>query len=269
MVTANHRLVRTRYRAPHSRDVRQQDKKMNKQQILDEIHRLTKAAGGIAPGRRAFETETGIRESDWSGKYWVRWSDAVIEAGCMPNQKREAYSDAFLLERLATLVRKLGHYPVEAELRMKARSDTTFPNSKTLRRFGSKRQTVDKVREFCLANKAFADVVPMCPVLSAGRTTEPYSGSCAKQDLGFVYLIKHGTRREYKIGRTNNMLRREGEIGIELPGKIEPIHVIQTDDPAGIEAYWHRRFSDKRLRNEWFLLTADDVKAFKRWRKIS
>ena len=81
-------------------------------------------------------------------------------------------------------------------------------------------------------------------------------------------MLKHGSRREYKIGRTNNQLRREGEIGIELPEKIEPIHVIETDDPAGIEVYWHRRFADKRLKNEWFALNADDVRAFKRWRRI-
>jgi hypothetical protein len=52
----------------------------------------------------------------------------------------------------------------------------------------------------------------------------------------YLYMLKHGSRREYKIGRTNNRLRREGAIGIELPEKIEPIHVIETDDPAGVEA---------------------------------
>ena len=85
---------------------------------------------------------------------------------------------------------------------------------------------------------------------------------------GFVYLLKHGTGRQFKVGRTNNPIRREGEIAIELPEKLEPIHVIETDDPAGVESYWHRRFADKRLKNEWFALTAQDVRAFKRWRKI-
>ena len=243
--------------------------KMNKQHILEEIRRLAKAAGGVAPGKRAFVAETGIRESDWLGKYWVRWNDAVTEAGCMPNQKQVAYSETFLIEQLVTLIRELGHFPVEAELRMKARSDTTFPDSSTFRRFGLKRQIVAKVLEFCMADEKFADVVAMCPPMSAGQETEPQPGSYQKQELGFVYLIKHGTRREYKIGRTNNTLRREGEIGVELPEKIQPIHVIQTDDPAGVEAYWHRRFADKRLKNEWFELTMHAVRAFKRWRRIS
>ena len=83
-----------------------------------------------------------------------------------------------------------------------------------------------------------------------------------------MYLLKHGSRREYKIGRTTSPIRREGEVGIELPLRLEPIHVIETDDPSGVESYWHRRFADKRLNGEWFALTQQDVRAFRRWRKI-
>lgn len=74
--------------------------------------------------------------------------------------------------------------------------------------------------------------------------------------VGYVYLMQHGSKREYKIGRT------------ELPHGAQPVHVIETDDPAGIESYWHRRFEAKRLKGEWFALSADDVRAFKRWRRI-
>ena len=68
----------------------------------------------------------------------------------------------------------------------------------------------------------------------------------------------------YKIGRSVSAEKREYEIGLLLPEKPKLVHKIKTDDPVGIEAYWHQRFSDKRVRGEWFSLTSQDVKVFKR-----
>jgi Meiotically up-regulated gene 113 len=242
---------------------------MKKEHILSEIRRTALANGGTPLGRGRFLAETGIREADWLGRYWVRWSEAVLEAGFAPNSLTAARTDEAMLEKLASLVRELQHFPVVGELRMKSRSDPSFPSFKTFERFGPKAKQVGALAEFA-RERGYQDVVEACARVASKRTTgsEQTTEGEGATVAGWVYLMKHGSRREFKIGRTNNPIRREGEVGIEMPQRLEPIHVIETDDPPGIESYWHRRFAEKRLKGEWFALTSQDVRAFKRWRKI-
>ena len=197
--------------------------------------------------------------------------DAVQEAGFEPNHLQGAYEKEELLQKYAELAKELRRIPMRGDLALKRRVDPEFPSWNTFDRFGKKAEFIRQLAEFCGSREGFASVVDLCEEYLRSSSFSPnQDGSSADEVvIGYVYLFKHGSRREYKIGRTNNRLRREGEIGIELPQKIEPIHVIETDDPAGVEAYWHRRFAEKRLRNEWFALTADDVRAYKRWQRIS
>ena len=85
--------------------------------------------------------------------------------------------------------------------------------------------------------------------------------------VGEVYLFKSG--HYYKIGKTNDTVRRGSELRIQLPETVRLIHSIKTDDPSGIEAYWHKRFEAKRKNGEWFDLSSAEIKAFKRWRRIT
>lgn len=77
-----------------------------------------------------------------------------------------------------------------------------------------------------------------------------------------MYLLKSG--RYYKIGKTISVGTRERQLQIQLPEQARTVHTIKTDDPSGIEAYWHRRFEAKRKNGEWFELSAQDVSAFRR-----
>jgi hypothetical protein len=243
---------------------------MKKAHILNEITRTATANGRVPLGEARFEAETGIKRTDWFGIHWAKWGDAIRDAGFTPNEFNRAFDAELLLGKYAQYTRELGRLPTAGNLRLKRRNDPEFPSWNTFARFGAKADMARKLIEHCRLQQGFDDVVEQCEnylrsCLPGGNDNVTSNGKVVN---GYVYLLKHGSRREYKIGRTNNPLRREGEIGIELPEKIEPICVIETDDPAGIEAYWHRRFADKRLKNEWFALTADDVRAFKRWRRI-
>lgn len=242
---------------------------MTKEHILSEIRRTAVANGGKPLGRVRFLAETGIREADWHGRYWIRWSEAVSEAGFSPNELNPGRTDDEMLERLADFVRELQHFPVVGELKMKSRNDPSFPNFKTFERFGSKAQQLDALAGFA-KQRGYGDVAEICAKAVARRRTHTESEAIAddRPTPGYVYLMRHGSAREFKIGRTSNPIRRAGEVGIELPQRLEPLHVIETDDPGGVEAYWHRRFAEKRLNGEWFALTTQDIRAFKRWRKI-
>ncbi|MGH7563041.1 MAG: GIY-YIG nuclease family protein [Gemmatimonadota bacterium] len=215
---------------------------------------------------RRFSRETGIRETDWRGKYWARWGDAIREVGLQPNQLQGRFDDELLLEKLAQLVRELGRFPVKAEIQMKARKDRSFPSINTFRRFGGKRLLGARLLRYCQNKPGFDDVVEACRAVAVSEallTDELISPPpSSTPTIGSVYLIKSG--QFYKVGRSNEVGRRSYELAIQLPEEVKLIHEIRTDDPTGIEGYWHRRFSDRRKKGEWFDLSADDVRAFKR-----
>jgi len=67
-----------------------------------------------------------------------------------------------------------------------------------------------------------------------------------------TYVLKSGNY--YKIGRTNDLKRRIKQYETHNP-IIELICSIDCD----CEYYLHYRFKDKVIKNEWFLLTDEDI----------
>jgi hypothetical protein len=234
-----------------------------KRQILAEIKRLAEASGR-PPGVRLFESETGIKYHDWYPDLWLRWGDALQEAGFARNVVQEALSDELLVEQYARLAQRLSRLPIQGEMIRESKTNPSFPSEKSFRRFGGKTKLLEAVAAFCRMNGDLDEVLMLCEgaLQSQKPATEPSDPPKARITTGFVYLMKSGPH--YKIGRTNSLARREWELGIKIPVPPRTLHYVETDDPVGVEAYWHKRFDAKRGEGEWFNLTADDVLAFKR-----
>lgn len=230
--------------------------------IIDEIRRITAENSGEPIGQIRFSKETGIRESEWLGKYWARWSDALTDAGFPPNQFNRALDEEFILRKFVGVIRVLGRVPTKAELQLAAQGDPEFPSLGPFRRLGTKEERIARVLEFCRINQGFDDVLRIVETVSGLRCKSDKVKEAREGEFGFVYLMRSG--RYHKIGRSNAAGRREREIALQLPEKANTVHVIRTDDPPGIEAYWHKRFESKRRNGEWFELSAADVAAFKR-----
>lgn len=230
--------------------------------ILAEIRRIAEASGGKAPGRRTFERESGISESTWRGVHWARWGDALVEAGLSANKKQAKTDGDFLLGKVAEAARHFGRTPTLIELRMYRQHDADFPAHSTLaKHYPAKHDMIEALRAWIAERDGFDDVAALLPAAEPGAMPVVRS-SPAKVEDGFVYLIKSGDF--YKIGRSDDAERRFKQISIALPDKAELFHTIRTDDPPGIEAYWHRRFADRRANGEWFKLTTSDIAAFRK-----
>lgn len=237
---------------------------MDKKHIIDEIDRTAKENNGIPLGIKKFTSETGIKPSDWLWKYWTKWGDAVTEAGFKPNKLKSAYDENVLIEHVISLIREIKKFPVQADFRMKSHNTEDFPSYKAFRRLGENPVMAQKIINYCKDKPEYQDVIDVCKEVLDSSKKEERKPDSKESDIkfGYVYLMKSG--RYYKIGRSDYVEKRNYEIGIKLPEELKIIHKIKTDDPSGIEAYWHKRFEDKRKGGEWFDLSSSDVKAFRR-----
>jgi hypothetical protein len=206
-----------------------------KRHILAEIKRLAEASGGKPPGVRAFERETSIKESDWYPHLWLRWGDALEEAGFTRNVVTHGGSDQRISGgTLRSIGSAVGHLPIRGELIRESKADPAFPSKNTFFRSGGKRKLLKAVVAFCHTHPGFDDVLGFCE--SAVKVPDNDADSRKKRKpsiaTGFVYLMKSWPH--YKIGRTNSLGRREWELGIKIPVPPRTIH-LRSDR----RSVWH------------------------------
>jgi hypothetical protein len=239
---------------------------IDKDWIISEIKRTALENGGVALGTEKFQKITGIRQSAWWGKHWRTWGEALNEAGFSENKLNIAYDKDFLATCLAKLTRTIGRFPAGVDLRLARKNDNIFPSHNTFDNLGPQSKRIALVRQYATDHEEYADILNILPCQenadsSAGN--EPNSNTKTKE--GFVYLgmLKIDSKKRYKIGKTNLVERRNSELSLQLPEKLELVHYIKTDDMSGIETYWHKRFAEKNTNGEWFDLSSDDLRAFK------
>jgi hypothetical protein len=166
-----------------------------------------------------------------------------------------------VIEAFARLIERLGKWPTKSELEFEHNNNDLFPSEGVFRRLKKKKSLAVTILEYCNTHEA----LPIAASIARERvkSEKPDSPHCRSPINGYVYMMKSG--RRYKIGKTNSPSRRHREVRLDLPDPTHLVHTIETDDPTGIEAYWHKRFDSKRVRDtEFFELDASDVGAFKR-----
>ena len=77
-----------------------------------------------------------------------------------------------------------------------------------------------------------------------------------KRRKGYVYLIRSGEYHKIGLTRRNPYTRLKE---LTTPEGVSLVHVIETSDPEGLEAFLHNVFKDKRSNREWFKLNEEEV----------
>jgi hypothetical protein len=236
---------------------------MDKSKIIAKIKELADENGGHI-GFEVFLDATGIKRGWLRRQLWfTTWNDLLAEQGRTTRKFSTVKTEPEkIVEAVAQLILRISAWPTDDQLLQERSRDSTFPSInviRPIRKTGELARLISNLgvlnSDFALASKIASKQIPTI-------AKEIYLLPQEKIK-GYVYVLRSG--RRFKIGKSNDPSRRYREVKLELPEETIQVHTIATDDPSGIEAYWHTRFAAKRVRNtEFFDLNADDVRALKR-----
>jgi len=236
---------------------------MTKDSIVQRIREIAASQGGKV-SFRTFIGESGIKDNWLRGQEWfTSWNELLVELGLETRDFHVMRTPRKIIAKaVAELATRQGEWPTEDALRRERKRNASFPSLgiiAPLRRSGELAKLIvalgQEDSQFSVAAKIATLQVPSGNDFGAIADTEKVKG--------YVYMLRSG--RRYKIGKSTDPSRRYREVRLELPEETNQVHTIPTDDPAGIEQYWHRRFASKRIRKtEFFELEGSDVQAFRR-----
>lgn len=78
--------------------------------------------------------------------------------------------------------------------------------------------------------------------------------------MQYIYLIE--CQGYYKIGVATDVGNRVSQMATGNPFEMSVVSVYEFGNADVVEKSIHQRFSEKRLRGEWFLLSAEEVVEF-------
>jgi Meiotically up-regulated gene 113 len=236
---------------------------MTEADITRRIAELARERGGHI-SFHAFLDSTGVSRSWLRGQPWFRsWNELLNKL----DLKTKSFGvsripSTAVAKSITNLIMRIERWPTDDDIRQERFNDPLFPSINVVR-------PIRKTGELARLIVAIGDSDPAYRKASNIARQQVQNISTEVHTLpdekirGYVYLLRSG--RRYKIGKSNDPSRRYREVKLELPDETIQDHTIATDDPSGIEAYWHKRFASKRIRNtEFFNLDAADVRAFKR-----
>lgn len=79
-----------------------------------------------------------------------------------------------------------------------------------------------------------------------------------KRAYGYVYLIQ-SAMGHCKIGSSRSVWNRLKQLQCANPESLELLHHFPSERMLKDELTLHAQFADKRIRNEWFALTEEDI----------
>jgi Meiotically up-regulated gene 113 len=243
-------------------------KRRGRDEIVDLYRACTIKNENKPPHKKLFTEMCGVTEADVRRHFWRDgYTELAREAGVQPNLRNSRLDDNKVFEEYAKICLYIQKIPNSIQLAGAQRELGTKTHSVDRRFKGGLDEFQGRFRgwlENCPPNlKAILEFDGWRKEESAQSGV---SDSSANIKEGYVYmgLLKLGSEKRYKIGKSVFVERRNAEISLQLPENLQLIHAIRTDDAYGIEDYWHKRFAAKNTKGEWFVLSLGDIRAFKK-----